>query len=379
MLSYFAAQNKSLFAAQCFVEHVLDCYTRGHSIDELQTALQLKNVQQNGELLDPSEQDILLSWIIMVMLTAKEVGIAVVTAEQQRTSQSDVNDGSSSKADAAQSPNATENLSKQYSAQAQGLLQFVKQATKLYFQEGYTLQQLQGLQATVSSDPTQSMSQFGQLMQLYTRLVFITLEVAASSGLHTQRELNNPTSLQAPSGYTAAYNSSIDAGLVTQAALAAGKGGNRALAVQLMTAFVGAVIGSAYSLKSFVLLSLEAYAAGVSVSEIFEQLQPEEFLQSGGLVPTQQRPQVQQQVNQQLFGRWLSLVYTAAAQLNAVFPGAADKPGWAWYGGEDEVQANAMANFVAQTLLRLQSYANEAAAAVDADQPPEDPLVVRIK
>lgn len=378
LLSYYAAQNKSLFAAQCFVETVLDAYTRGESVDALQTALQLRNVQQNSELLDPTEQDILLSWIIMVMLTAKEVGVALATSsQQQRQSGSDPSISSINTTNS----NAAEGITQQFSAQVLGLLQFVKQALKLYFDEGYSLQQLQSLQATVSSDPGQGMSQFAQLMQLYTRLVFITLEVAASSQLPVQRQLSSTTSLKAPSGYTAAFaSSSSTTGLITSAALAAGRGGNRGLAVQLMTAFVGAVIGSAYSMRSFVLLTLEAYSEGVPVPEIFQQLQPEEFLQTGGLVPAQQQPQVLQEVNQQLFGRWLSLVYTAAAQLNAVFPGAADKQGWAWYGGEDEVQANAMANFVAQTLLRLQTEEQEAlAAGADADRTQEDPLIARIK
>jgi hypothetical protein len=76
----------------------------------------------------------------------------------------------------------------------------------------------------------------------------------------------------------------------------------------------------------------------------------------------------------------------SAAQMNAVFPAAGQHSGWAWYGGEDEVQANAMAGFVAQTLLRLQEEAAAAAAAADEQQGDldvarvsEDPLVQRVK
>lgn len=381
LLSYYAAQNKSLFAAQCFVETVLDCYTRGENVDSLQTALQLRNMQQNGELLDFNEQDILLSWVIMVMLTAMEVGVALSSGEQQKQQHAGPVGKSSNSTQPGISSESSASITQQYSAQVQGLLQLVKQALKLYFDEGYSLQQLQSLQATVSSDPGQGMSQFAQLMQLYTRLVFITLEVVASSRLTTKRKLDNPASLKAPSGYTAAFQGgSSNTGLVSSAAIAAGRGGNRALAVQLITAFVGAAIGSAYCMRAFVLLTLEAYSAGVSVPEIFQQLQPQEFLQTGGLVPAQQQPQALQEINQQLFGRWLSLVYTAAAQLNAVFPNAAEKPGWAWYGGEDEVQANAMANFVAQTLLRLQTAeASASATGADADKVSEDPLISRIR
>jgi hypothetical protein len=380
LLAYYAAQNKSLFAAQCFVETVLDSYTRGENVDEVQTAVQLKNMQQNSELLNPQDQDLLLSWIIMVMLTAKDVGVA------QSQQQQDQQQPSSDPGEGQQQQQPVAGISQQYSAQALGLLQFVKQSTKLYFEEGYSVQQLQSLQAAVSSDPEQGRSQFLQVMQQYTRLVIITLEVAVACGVPTQKELSNPTSLNSPSGYTAAWSSSSSSssisggeGLVTAAAAARNCGGQRAQAVRLLTAFVGGVIGMPLSMRSFITYALEAYESGISAAEIYEQLQPAEFLQSGGLVPSVPRPEVQQDVNQTLFGRWLSIVYMAAAQMNAVFPAAAEKAGWAWYGGEDEVQANAMADFVAKTLARLQEDAAEAAWAVDADRPQEDRLAASIK
>jgi hypothetical protein len=285
---------------------------------------------------------------------------------------------------------------------------------------------LQSLQATVASDPGAGQSQALQMMQQYSRLVLITLEVAAGCRLPTTRPLTNPTSLDAPSGYTAAFSVPLQpqrqaqqppaqqapeaaagqqassaaaqpappcCGLVSAAALAAGRGGLRAHAVLLMTSFVGAVIGSPYCLRAFVLSALAAYEAGVPASSLHAQLAEHEFAQSGGLVPALPQPEVTVAVNSALFGRWLSLVYMAAAQQNAVFPGATDHPqGWAWYGGEDEVQANAMAAFVAQRLSRLQQQAADERAAHDAgaqggqqqvDQdtasPREDALVSRIK
>jgi hypothetical protein len=375
LLAYYASQNKSLFAAQCFVETVLDSYTRGENVDELQTAVQLKNMQQNSELLNPQDQDLLLSWIIMIMLTAKDVGVA------QPQQQQDLQQQSSAPGTEQQQQQPVAGISQQYSAQALGLLQFVKQSTKLYFEEGYSVQQLQSLQAAVSSDPEQGRSQFLQVMQQYTRLVIITLEVAAACGVPTQKELSNPTSLNSPSGYTAAWSSSSSSseGLLTAAAAAGNCAGQRALAVRLLTAFVGGVLGMPFSMHSFITYALEAYERGISAAEIYEQLQPAEFLQTGGLVPSVPQPEVQQDVNQTLFGRWLSIVYMAAAQMNAVFPAAAEKAGWAWYGGEDEVQANAMADFVAKTLARLQAEAAEAAGAVDADRPQEDRLAASIK
>jgi hypothetical protein len=427
LLAYYASQNQSLFAAQCFVECVLDAYSRGDDVDSLQTALQLKNMQQSGSLLQPQDENLMLSWIILIMLAAKEVGVAAAAdaaqqpgtpdAKQQQQQQQQqqaagteaASSASAAGADAAKA--AAVGISTAFSREVLGLLQFAKQAAKLWFEEGYNVQKLQSLQATVASDPEQGQSQFLQMMQQYTRLVIITLEVAACCKLPTVRLLDNDTSLSAPSGYTAAWaaplplysstqqqqqasssasgksSSSIEAvGLVTAAALSAKKGGLRAHAVKLMTAFVGAVIGSPYSMRAFVLAALEAYEAGVPAEALHKQLADQEFAQTGGLVPAIPQPEVLVEVNRTLFGRWLSLVYMSAAQMSAVFPGAAQHTGWAWYGGEDEVQANAMAGFVAQTLLRLQEEAAAAAAAaagsdqdMDFAAAPQDPLVQRLK
>jgi hypothetical protein len=401
---------------------VLDAYTRGDNVDSLQTALQLKNMQQGGSLLQPQDESLMLSWIILVMLAAKEVGVAVagsqppIAAPQQQQESAGAaaaaaGSSSSSAADAGGSQAAAaaaDGISTTFSREVLGLLQFAKQAAKLWFEEGYNVQKLQSLQATVAADPSQGQSQFLVMMQQYTRLVIITLEVAACCKLPTARPLDNDTSLRTPSGYTAAWDtplppyasmqqqqqggsgSSSDptaaaVGLVTAAALAAGKGALRAHAVKLMTAFVGAVIGSPYSMRAFVLAALEAYEAGVPAEALHKQLADQEFAQTGGLVPAIPQPEVLIEVNRTLFGRWLSLVYMAAAQMNAVFPGAGQHSGWAWYGGEDEVQANAMAGFVAQTLLRLQEEQDAAAAAgqeqqdMDVAAAPQDPLVQRLK
>lgn len=438
LLAYYACQNQSLFAAQCFVEGVLDAYTCGYNVDQLQTALQLRNMQQGGALLQPQDENLLLSWIILVMLAAQEVGIPLAApaeaadapesgGQQQQRAAGEAETTSGPAAAAGAAPPAASGaaagggISSAFSREVMGLLQFAKQAAKLWFDEGYNVQKLQSLQATVASDPAQGQSQVLVMMQQYTRLVIIALEVAAGCKLRTVRPLDNDLSLGAcPSGYTAAFGPQALApyttlqqqqqeggdtqdsssssrsrscgsdgepvGLVTAAAIAAGRGGVRAHAVRLMTAFVGAVIGSSYSKQAFVLAALEAYEAGIPAEVLHKQLAEAEFAQTGGLVPALPQPEVLVDINRTLFGRWLSLVYMSAAQMNAVFPAAGQHSGWAWYGGEDEVQANAMAGFVAQTLLRLQEEAAAAAAAADEQQGDldvarlsEDPLVQRVK
>lgn len=83
------------------------------------------------------------------------------------------------------------------------------------------------------------------------------------------------------------------------------------------------------------------------------------------------------------------------AQLNVSFPAALEKPGWAWSGCGDEVEANALGFVTAQTLNRVQASwqdsSNSSDDAVSAagtsgymlppsqDGTQEDPLAAKIK
>ncbi|KAF8072660.1 aspS [Scenedesmus sp. PABB004] len=401
LLSFYACQTRSLFAAQVFVESVLDAYSGGERVDGLHMGLTLANAQAGGTLLSPVDEDLLLSWVIVVMLAAQVVGLRSAPAgaggagAQPGGAQpggAQPGDGGGGGGDAAAA--AAAGVSEAHSRQVLGLLSFVKSAAKLYFDEGYTVTRLQGLQAAVASDPGQGRSAALVMMQQYTLLVIIALEVAAAARLPTATALPNPTTLDAPEPGGGgggggggepggAAGPGPGTGLVTAAALARGRGPPRALAVRLLVAFVGAAGGAPYALRAFVLHALEAYEAGIPVAALHGQLAAAEYEQSGGLVPAAPAPPGEPEVNAALFGRWVSLVYTSAAQLNAVFPAAAEYPGWAWYGGEDAVQANAMANFVASTLARLEAEAASAAPGealgADADRVAEDPLAVRIK
>ena len=59
----------------------------------------------------------------------------------------------------------------------------------------------------------------------------------------------------------------------------------RALAVRLLVCFMGAVLGSRYSIQRFAEATLSAYSSGWGAAEVFKQLGDADFLQSGGLVP----------------------------------------------------------------------------------------------
>ncbi len=52
------------------------------------------------------------------------------------------------------------------------------------------------------------------------------------------------------------------------------------------------------------------------------------------------------EINAELFSLWVSSTYMALARLGAPFPGAAERPGWAWAGRGDATDAVGVDNFV---------------------------------
>jgi hypothetical protein len=218
-----------------------------------------------------------------------------------------------------------------------GLLGYVKQTLKQYTELEYTLSRVQFLQSA-SSKESQGRSQFLELMQQYTRLIMITIEIVAALKLPTEVPLTNPYTIQAPSGYTAAFwpelidpsTSSSSSGTAAassssaaeQAAVQSESTGLagvsdplqgpvsvpitpvRAAAVKLLIAFIGAALGAPYAQQCFVRFAAEAYDAGLAAGDLYQQLQEEEYLQSGGLMPVP-GPAAMQVINAELFGRWV--------------------------------------------------------------------------
>ncbi|GFR47702.1 hypothetical protein Agub_g9455, partial [Astrephomene gubernaculifera] len=193
------------------------------------------------------------------------------------------------------------------------------------------------LQSSSSSSPASSAaSPFLALMQQYTRLVLLTLEVvAADPRVTTTRPLRRPETVTRPSGYDTAFTSTCDLAFANStrssastissgSASSAGSSGSastsssssastsssssastsssgsastsssssagsmcppRGLAVRLLVAFMGAVRGSEWSLGRFVEGVRVAYDQGLAADELFSQLEEWEFAQSGGLLP----------------------------------------------------------------------------------------------
>jgi hypothetical protein len=99
--------------------------------------------------------------------------------------------------------------------------------------------------------------------------------------------------------------------------------GLRSQAVQLLISFMGASLGSPYAASAFAQQALNLYSRGVPAARVLAQLRSREFAQGGGLLPVIQQEEVFQEVNKQLFARWVSR-RGLAGQLRRGLPGPAE-------------------------------------------------------
>lgn len=76
LLAFFASQNRSLLAADCLIETVVEMYRRGIQLDSLQFTLSMATLQSGSTLLSEQELDILTARCGIIMLTLHEVGCA---------------------------------------------------------------------------------------------------------------------------------------------------------------------------------------------------------------------------------------------------------------------------------------------------------------
>jgi hypothetical protein len=257
LLAFFASGNRSLLAAQAFVEVMLEAFSRGVGVDALEAGIRERSLQASvaqakasaeeeeadggggggGEaarpdkarrrpppLLTPLDQDILLSWMLVTALAASELGIPF--GGRPGATGAATGDGSGDK-DTDQRL-----VSVRFSREALGLLQYVKTTLRSYFDEEYTLSRVTALQALTEEQQRKDgpaaadgapapgappapetggggRSQFAELMQQYTRLVLIAADVASGLKLPTSRPLHPPSATllgRVPTGFTGAFD-----------------------------------------------------------------------------------------------------------------------------------------------------------------------------
>ncbi|KAF5832314.1 hypothetical protein DUNSADRAFT_11823 [Dunaliella salina] len=245
----------------------------------------------------------------------------------------------------------------------EGMRGFALQALDMYTKEGYSLTRLIGWQVTVSKGMPPGSAQ--QIMQQYTRIVILTCEVLAAKGLmgppgemegfdasvsSVEDDLEEePGDARAPLSFLASFSSIANSMDLDEEETRSA----RPLALRLLVAFMGAVLGAEYSSAKFVEGVCLAYSEGWTASEILAELCDADFLQSGGLVTSDAAATGGQttEVNKELFIIWLSTVYMGLARMGAVFPNP--KQGWA-YAGSDSMQAIGLDQFVENALAQCE-------------------------
>ncbi|MEW5298543.1 MAG: hypothetical protein WDW36_001655 [Sanguina aurantia] len=421
ILAWLASKSRSLFAAQCLVDTVLQLYLSGNSLSDIQLTLRMGNCTSTPPPLSTEEEDVLVTYLSIIVLTLEELGVqqqGYLTPSQQEQQQ------------------MLELRRAGRSEYLGGMAGFVTVALKGY-DEGSSLAGVGGLQAlTRQSTPGQ---QSLLLMQLYSRLVLITVEVVAAEGLPCLRQLQPPTIIKRATGYSLAFSAScqlasldpeclrsvddsdssssdcesidplpllpssalqegtitsdgqaepdvgsgVDEGsssssssVVGSSSGAFGVGGGsgvfggsssssarcppQGLAIRLLVSFMGAVLGSNFSLNEFAVSAYLAYVQGRSATFIASQLSDSDYDQAGGLLPVAlpadgHDPRAAQRITQELFTVWLSTVYLSLAEQRVVYPGERKaEVGWAWAGPGDAVEASAMHLMVQKALSRAE-------------------------
>ncbi|KAK9832512.1 hypothetical protein WJX81_003538 [Elliptochloris bilobata] len=404
LLAYLASQNRSLFAARCLVQTCIEAHRSGISLRDLEGALTVAGLQSGGQLLAPLEQETALSWAGFALLTLEAIGVPLHTEAERRGARAG-------------------ELEAAVTAAQQGMRRLVAQTVDMY-RGGFDARRMLLQQALAT--PKGGLGPFAALMQQNTRLIILTLEVVRDAGLPTAAPLGasvlspaageDPNSsgedpdvlhedatpsaeeLRPPAeprvegpgdaGKRAPGAAQVDFPTVhgvpmdyvygflpdqRRAELAGAVGGDvarlerRAAAVRLQVAFTGALAGSLLSVTAFVEEAFSCYREGFTAQAVFNQLQPDELMQSGIVLPIAAAAPAEAPTGV-LLAQWLSIAYIALAQLGVERLAGSNEPGWAWAqapgaaGGDDAVSAHSVAAMVANA-LRLE---DERESGVDA-------------
>eukprot|EP00798_Chlamydomonas_sp_ICE-L_P022422 gene22422-29534_t len=244
-LSFFASGAFSIFSCQCLVESVLQAYLRGMSFGEIQTDLKLSTLTSGNPLLSESDIDMLSAWVPLKYLTTRDnldLKLSTLTSGNPLLSESDID---------------------MLSAWVALIYLTLEEVDVSGMDTHKTARQSSN--GDMSDEQGKPMTSGPTIMQHFSRLVLLTLEVVSSLGLSTSKPLPNPVSINAPTGYTLTFmpgselcpvvtrGVSLDAEQQQQVRLNATKADrpSRGLAVRLLISFMGAALGSEYSMQRF--------------------------------------------------------------------------------------------------------------------------------
>ncbi|CAL8465195.1 g4730 [Coccomyxa elongata] len=413
LLCFFASQNRSLVATRFLVETLLEMHLEGFTLADMEVMLSLARLESGGKLVEPLEQEILLSWCAMVMLTLETVGLPRRPYAEERRKR-------------------LQGEREQKGRMELGMQGFVAQIIDMY-RRGFDAKRML-LQQSLAQEEDGVVSQGTNIMQQNTRLIILTLEVLRESHMETSMLLSPSVLTPAAGeesvssmdsddearseGASSTDEPSVDRGGVSEQVAASkvdsgtrettgesleeaasqipqeptppveyifdflperrkaevlatesreGKDlQTRSAALHLLMAFVGAHLQLLYSVQAFVEKAYVCYRLGYTVQELYEAIAPEEVVHgtSGALPVAADSAAESHRANKLLFGQWLSIVYMTYAQMGAKREGGAvDAEGWAWVETPETsdrgvIEAYRLADFVKNT-LRIQAEAEE--------------------
>ena len=354
LLAFHAARHSSsLFASQCLVESILDLHLNHYGFSQIQMAIKLALLSQGmtqSSALNQSplfDEEVLSALVALVLITARWLSLSEDQLEpiDQGCNQDQIR-------------------------LLVGMRSYVLQTLKQYDTDGLTLDRLTALQGAAMQvemgNGGGSVSTMQQ-MQMFTKTILLTVEVASALGLPpglsplSGRPLSPPSApLCVPAtGYIPSLlglPSNRSRGTADQQPL------GRSAAVQLLVCFIGAVTASRSSRLSFVKfvqIIYESYLEGITARQLFASLTPSDFTQSGGLIRAVSEVD---DINSKLFSFWVSTSYIAFAQLGLQHPSVESRggDGWAWSGEGDENEALGVDSFVKGALHSAWAYRKEA-------------------
>ncbi|KAL0044024.1 hypothetical protein WJX82_003319 [Trebouxia sp. C0006] len=319
VLAFFASQNRSLLAAECLIETVVEMYRRGMQLDSLQFALSMATLQSGSTLLSEQELDILTARCGIIMLTLHEVGCAVYPKAQGNS-------------EPVQHKQQEEPLNEQSKRLTRGLGRFVQQIVNMY-KSGFDsrrmlLQQsLAGVQGGEPGDQGEE-SPSVVTMQQNTRLVVLTLEMIQ----HSSIPITSPLQSTSPQENYSSSDSDRCLDKRKKVGLDRSQMLQRPLKQQDLIALVHSLLNQANPYRT--LAEFMYYREGWTAQQLFDQLIQDEFVQTGGLLPLNPRIKggrdTPPHLTAELFARWLSTAYMTLAVMGVPHPHASQQLGWAW-------------------------------------------------
>eukprot|EP00210_Caulerpa_lentillifera_P004139 g3945.t1 len=264
----------------------------------------MKPFECGTTILTESEQDILLSWSVIIMITLHQLPLL---------STGDL---------------SLEDRMEKAATEMKG---FVEQVLKL-IASGVNLEKLLETQEIANRETYVSPSI--RLMQLNSLIVTLTVEIVTQLRTGTNGD-----------SYVASFLSTEKRG--------------RDLSVKCLICFMGGTLGSVFCIDRFITSVMESFTLDLTAKELIKGVSEEEYKQAWNLLSVLDTgvDRTEASITRQLFGRWVSIVFITLAESGLAHALSTSSSGWAWafeiQSDEDMFEMTNLTQFVQNALRRV--------------------------